>query len=436
MKNTLFQNIIRLVHKSTRILSLVFVVGFLVIVSSVYAQNAPAGSSAGSVGSVNSSNSNAWATAYPTDLHGWLWSDMPDGSDQTINPSNQFGGRGLGYISLNGSDSGFFGNYRVTLDSSGNFTGYGWSEFGGWLDFNPAGPTPDGSASGAHISSSCLSSAPATFPTCPVTGWIRFTTYSSTFAGGWDGWVKMGDINSHSFASYGVVYHKPQLGQTIGTFSGDAWGDQVAGWINFDNARVAIITNPVPNTCTNPSATNYGGSNPCMMVCYDTAGNSYPYAAGTPLPVQCNSITPPLTCDPVTDPTCVPSGPPPVVGLPGASITLNQTHDCTTGTATISWTSVGISPNTCQAITNGTTGISGFSGTVSANGSASVTGILANGQPNNFTITCGTVASGYTHRGPVTNTTSVMCPIPACDPAVSTCPSNPGGIPRPHYKEN
>jgi hypothetical protein len=49
-----------------------------------------------------------------------------------------------------------------------------------------------------------------------------------TIAGGWDGWVSLKGINKIPTYSYGIIYNKID-----GTFTGDAWGDKVAGWVRF-----------------------------------------------------------------------------------------------------------------------------------------------------------------------------------------------------------
>ncbi|HQV64803.1 MAG TPA: hypothetical protein PKZ56_01040 [Candidatus Paceibacterota bacterium] len=170
-------------------------------------------------------------TAY--DVTGYAWSDMPNASDQISTPINHYGGRGLGWIQMKGS------NYGVTLDTDGTFKGYGWSEFGGYVQFNPSGQQ------GAQVDPACLADETRD---CPVTGWIRFVSAPADLqAGGWDGWVKMSD----SSWSNGVTLLKPVNG--IRKMTGYAWGDMVVGWVDFKYAQVDIGI----LGCTDSTASNY-----------------------------------------------------------------------------------------------------------------------------------------------------------------------------------
>lgn len=197
-------------------------------------------------------------------VHGWLWSDMPTGSDQCagseVSPTNPTGcpatpsgvssglfGRGVGYISLNNTDPGMSGNYSMSLDDiTGDFSGLGWSEYGGWLDPDATGfpvtggtvPTP------AKIMPSCWNDPAQTV--CKVIGWMRFTGATQAQAGGWDGWLS---LNTNSAPLYGVSYNK-----VTKKFSGVAWGSSVVGWVNFDNAFVESQQNN--DVCIDPLATN------------------------------------------------------------------------------------------------------------------------------------------------------------------------------------
>ena len=174
-------------------------------------------------------------------VHGWLWSDMPDGSDQTVTPNNLQGGRGLGWISTNNMNPDGGGGsvtYGVNLDeATGNMSGMAWSEFGGWLSFNPAGPFPAGNntaAVAARVNPACLTNPNTT--DCPVVGWARFLAGGSAQSGGWDGWVSLGGKTQDGTKIYGVNYNKATK-----QFSNKAWGDWVSGWISFDNARVVSV---------------------------------------------------------------------------------------------------------------------------------------------------------------------------------------------------
>ncbi len=364
------------------------------------------------------------------DLHGFAWSDMPDGSDQNITPSNQQGGRGLGWISMNGSDTGVSGTYTVSLGSSGAITGDAWSEYGGWLDFAPSGPYPILYLTFSQVTKNVLPTTSVTVdPTClsskgsscAVTGWARFISGEDTNTqntGGWDGWV---NFNGHSYAAnssntitgtYGVTYDANPSDANFGKFSGFAWGGEVAGWINFDGVSITP-TNPLPpGSCTDANATNYGQPSPCTCAGQGSyAGTnfsySYPFASGASYPAQCsgNSPTPP--------------------GGNTASVNLTSSG-CSNGSTTLSWTSSGVA--SCSASYSGNIS---FSGPQPVNGSDSITGIPQTGSANNVTITC-TAQSGYT-PATVTSSTSVTCQDPG-GPGTPTVPAT--GTPHPIYKEN
>lgn len=257
-------------------------------------------------------------------VRGFLWSDMPDGSDECLagvlatsfingipgcgpgNGSNPGAGRGFGWISLNKTDLPCpFGqlpcpDYGVNLDmTSGNFTGYGWSEYGGWLQFNPPGPYPSGGGLGAsaQISPLCLNGSQTT---CPVNGWIRFIAGGTPESGGWDGWVNLrGAVKTGG--TYGVTYDK-----ATHTFSGKAWGDMVVGWVDFSQARVTVIppgmSQCLNNNTTPPSVIYYPTGSvppkgcspltPTDLICYDAQGGTHTYPLGTLPPKICTTFTP------------------------------------------------------------------------------------------------------------------------------------------------
>jgi hypothetical protein len=163
-------------------------------------------------------------------VHGWLWSDAPTQSDQNMTCSDNDCGRGFGWISMNSVDTGAGGNYGVNLDmTTGKLVGKAWSEFAGFLQFDVNGPFPTGTGtdnSAARVNPTCLNDT--SYTTCNVTGWARFMEApASNQAGGWDGWVSLGGQATNG-STYGVVYTKATK-----KFSGKAWGDINAGWIDF-----------------------------------------------------------------------------------------------------------------------------------------------------------------------------------------------------------
>lgn len=226
-------------------------------------------------------------------MRGVLWSDMPDGSDRQKSPTNQFAGSGLGWVSLNDLTDGSPVPYgaNVELASTGAFTGQGWSEFGGWLDFAPGGTFPTGpvtTSSNAKIDPACLTDAGQT--TCPVVGWARFLAGGTAQSGGWDGWVSLhGGSKATGTIAYGVTYNKANR-----TFSGYGWGDSVAGWIDFSGAQVVVSM----STCTDAAGIQYtyptGGTMPsqCVqnLICTDANGTQYSYAPTDPVPAACTTL--------------------------------------------------------------------------------------------------------------------------------------------------
>ena len=203
--------------------------------------------------------------AGPTNnVSGWAWSDMPNGngivpiedpeigqvqdpapyigSNEITDTTNSYGGRGLGWISLNSSNPGSGGgSYGVNLDiQTGIFSGYGWSEYGGWVDFAPTSGFPESPNTGAKIDPTCLASENP----CPITGWIRYIDAAKDAqSGGWDGWVKMSGKTapvSGAAKNYGVGLLAPV--DNVRKFNnGYAWGGDVVGWVNFSKAQVNIL---------------------------------------------------------------------------------------------------------------------------------------------------------------------------------------------------
>lgn len=109
-------------------------------------------------------------------------------------------------------------NYRLDIPSSGNVTGYAWSENIGWIDFNPPGPYPAAPNSSATKNGDYLE------------GWARIMSIPQNAGnnGGWEGWIKMKGSN------YGV-----QISKMDGTGNNPtyAWSDEL-GWIDFSRAKI------------------------------------------------------------------------------------------------------------------------------------------------------------------------------------------------------
>lgn len=153
---------------------------------------------------------------------GHAFSDMPDASDQVKTLANHYGGRGLGWIAMKGS------NYGVTLNSAtGDFGGYGWSEFGGYVNF-----------SGVKVDKTCLASNNP----CDVTGTFTFVSAAADpQSGGWDGQVRMSDPSW----TRTVSMKAPVNG--VREMTGFAWGGDVVGWVDFSQVKVNVSK----DLCTN-----------------------------------------------------------------------------------------------------------------------------------------------------------------------------------------
>ncbi len=78
---------------------------------------------------------------------GWAWAYMPDANDQndtTWQNANHQGnvGTGIGWIAFSNTDYGGTVAHSVTIDNNGYLHGYAWSEYVGYIQFDPAGPYP------------------------------------------------------------------------------------------------------------------------------------------------------------------------------------------------------------------------------------------------------------------------------------------------------
>ncbi|MEX0918513.1 MAG: hypothetical protein WDZ85_00895 [Candidatus Paceibacterota bacterium] len=171
----------------------------------------------------------------------------------------------------------------VVIDSNGHFQGYAWSPNIGWIDFNPAGPYPEGPPDdhGVQVDSDTFRG--------PVTGWARAIA-GEDFADGWDGWIKMTDLE--------IVDVTNSSGDIIGgQLEGFAWGSVVTGWIAFDNLFTAggctgvCIDQPVQTQIYNLKVNVYDydedGAEDYITVTYDdgtdyTVTDSQPFEADIP----------------------------------------------------------------------------------------------------------------------------------------------------------
>lgn len=177
--------------------------------------------------------------------------------------------------------------YGVTLDASGNFSGYAWNDVLSWIDFSPAGydavrhyageanPSVKGWAwnetvgwismsftdfdvdYGVHLENDGSFTGYAwsevgwiqydpvgPYPEAPnysarwnaatgeISGWARAIGAGSSYG---NGWIKMRSTSSDPVA-YGV-----SLAKTTGLWSGHAWNDAF-GWIQYSHPFGAVYT--------------------------------------------------------------------------------------------------------------------------------------------------------------------------------------------------
>ena len=140
-------------------------------------------------------------------------------------------------------------NYGVDInETTGEFSGYAWSDNIGWISFN------SGDLAGCP-SAPCEARLDLDGTTCgavgQVCGWARALAYG----GGWDGWIKLRD------SSYGVSLNPAP---TPSEFREWAWGSDVIGWISFnclDTGACGVsdykVMTDITITLNNiPSATN------------------------------------------------------------------------------------------------------------------------------------------------------------------------------------
>jgi len=146
------------------------------------------------------------------ELSGWAWSDN------------------IGWVSFNCADTPdncATVDYKVSVDTNGDFYGYAWSDNIGWIDFGPLVDFPADPQSGAKLVGA----------SGKTKGWARACSVfasgcdgalrSDGELGGWDGWISMAPDTGNA---YGVTVDKsPDPDE----FVGYAWGSDVIGWLSF-----------------------------------------------------------------------------------------------------------------------------------------------------------------------------------------------------------
>jgi len=182
-------------------------------------------------------------------VSGWAWSENigwisfnslncdTDG-DLTYEGPNEGNPPGSKPAPADCPTSGPVNSYGVSVDlSTGNFSGYAWSENIGWIWFAPTDTTPDGTVNPAKLD---LGSG-----VCgginKICGWARAcagaanadcTGGTNPASGGWDGWIHL------KGTGYGVWL---DTSISPNEFRNWAWGgndskqEAVVGWISFNH---------------------------------------------------------------------------------------------------------------------------------------------------------------------------------------------------------
>jgi len=188
----------------------------------------------------------------------------------------------IGWISFNCTNLDTCGtgvgkaDYGVNKESDGSLMGYAWSPNVGWIKFGELSGFPSSPGQNAQVVGDNL------------TGWARVC--SGTLSGncstmdsrtdGWDGWISLAGTG------YGVSFDGS-------AFSGYAWGSEVMGWISFSGVTTIPTTldtltasdciidpaiNPAANSCDTTISWNV--PNP-GVVNGSTVTSSYPIANTT-----------------------------------------------------------------------------------------------------------------------------------------------------------
>lgn len=135
-------------------------------------------------------------------------------------------------------------DYGVDIDeSTGNFSGYAWSDNIGWISFEP------GDLAGCPSGAPCQARLDLDGTTCgevgQVCGWARaLAPVGNPNAGGWDGWIKLRD------SSYGVSLNPAPTPSEFeswawgGGYSGGNIGAGVIGWISFNDRDITGSPGP------------------------------------------------------------------------------------------------------------------------------------------------------------------------------------------------
>jgi hypothetical protein len=124
----------------------------------------------------------------------------------------------IGWISFNCADVDSCGtsNYGVGIGTDNKLSGYAWSDNIGWVTFNESelGGCPEGDCKAKFVGNQLV-------------GWARALAGKDA-SDDWDGWISLSKQASETI-DYGI-----SLNETTSVFEGYAWGNEVAGWIQFN----------------------------------------------------------------------------------------------------------------------------------------------------------------------------------------------------------
>jgi len=164
-------------------------------------------------------------------ITGWAWADK------------------IGWISFSSKNSEVTEpfDYEVSVKPSGVLEGYAWSDHIGWIGFNESdlADCPQGKCK-------------AYFENGELKGWVKAIAGEDS-NDGWDGWIHLsGD------------HHNIEL-EANDTFKGYAWGDDVVGWIDFNNVELDK-ENPSADINAAPNSVKAGESVTISWECLNSSG--------------------------------------------------------------------------------------------------------------------------------------------------------------------
>jgi hypothetical protein len=289
----------------------------------------------------------AWGEAY-TDTNG---NGIEDAGESSYAAGTQ---GGIGWISLtcdhasdgtlapNNTNTCGTVNYGLQIDSStGAITGTAWSENFGWISANPAdlAGCPSGTCTASMSGNN-------------MTGWLKVLSANDAQAGGWDGFIALGDTDTLDAINYGVTLN------VSGSFSGYAWGSSNVGWVDFSLAKTTY------GTCTAGTA-------------YTCPGPGTQTLRRTDTDVTCATTVTDTTCVApqfcsAGQPTCATPLP---TGFPSGTLTGNLTIKPNlvpkNATTTLYWGIVNVQPGSCTLSANDSSILPVWAGEFSATSTCS-----------------------------------------------------------------